>query len=154
LLQSLLHELGLPQSPTIVLCDNLSATYLSVNHIRHSRSKHVEIDIHFVRDYVAIRVLDVRFVSTKHQLTDILAKPLSILRFSILKNKLSVLSNPLRLRGVLEISMTTRDSCETCDHVKETPHEIKQILKSLYEDRNTCDLYTMCFSFSLNQYFL
>jgi len=38
-------------------------------------------------------------------------------------------------------------------HVKETPHEIKQILKSLHKDRNTWDLWdscTMCFSFSLS----
>ena len=66
-LQSLLRELGVSQSPPIVLCDNLGATYLSINPIRHSRSKHVEIDIHFVRDYIANGVLNVRFVSTKHQ---------------------------------------------------------------------------------------
>ena len=120
-LQSLLRELELPQSPLIVLCDNLGATYLSVNPIRHSRSKHVEIDIHFVRDYVANGVLDARFMSTKDQLENILTKPLSSLRFSMQKNKLSVLSNPLRLRGVLEISVTTRDSCETCDQCERNP---------------------------------
>ena len=49
-LQSLLRELGVPQSPLIVLCDNLGVTYLSINLIRYSRFKHVEIDIHFVRD--------------------------------------------------------------------------------------------------------
>ena len=64
-LQSLLRELGLPQSAAIVLFDNLIATYLFVNLIRRSRSKHVEIDIHFVWDYVANRILDIRFVSTK-----------------------------------------------------------------------------------------
>ena len=64
-LQSLLHQLGLPQSPLIVLCDNLRAAYLSVNPICHSCTKHVEIDIYFVRDYVANEVLHVRFVSTK-----------------------------------------------------------------------------------------
>ena len=47
-LQSLLRELGVPQSPPIVLSDNLGATCLSVNLIRHSHYKHVEIDIHFV----------------------------------------------------------------------------------------------------------
>ena len=122
-MQSLLHKLGVSQSPSIVLCDNFGATYLSINHIRHSRSKHVEIDIHFVRDYVANGVLDVRFVNTRDQLVDILTKPLSSLRFSMLKNKLSVLSNPLRLRlrGVLEISMTTRDSCETCNSCERHP---------------------------------
>jgi len=100
-LQWLLRELGVPQSPLIVLCDNLGATYLSVNLIRHPRSKHVEIDIHFVRDYVANGVLNVRFVSTKNQLADVFTKPLSSLRFSMLKNKLSVLLNPLRLQGVV-----------------------------------------------------
>ena len=98
-MQSLLCELGVLQSPPIVLCDSLGAAYLSVNPIRHSRSKHVEIDIHFVRDYVANGVMNVWFVSTKDQLAEILTKPLSSLRFSMLKNKLSVLSNPLRLRG-------------------------------------------------------
>ena len=108
-MQSLLRELGVPQFPPIVLCDNLGATNLSINPIRHSRSKHVKIDIHFVRDYVANGVLDVRFVSTKDHLADILTKPLSSLRFSMLKNKLSVLSNPLRLReGVRDIN----DPCE------------------------------------------
>jgi len=97
--QSLFRELGVLQSPSIVLCDNLSATYLSINPICLSRSKHIEINIHFVRDYIANGVLDVQFVSTKDQLADILTKPLSLLRFSMLKNKLSVLSNPLCLRG-------------------------------------------------------
>jgi len=104
-LQSLLRELGLLQSSPIVLCDSLDATYLSVNPIRHSRSKKVEIDIHYVRDYITSEVLDVRFVSTKDQLADILNKPLSSLRFFMLKNKLSVLSNLLRLwRGVRDIN--------------------------------------------------
>ena len=79
--QSLLRELGVPQCPPIILCDNLGTTYLSIylsmNPIRHSYSKHVKIDIHFMQDYVTNRVLDVRFVSTKDQLEDILTKPLS-----------------------------------------------------------------------------
>ena len=89
----------------LVLCDNLGATYFSVNPIRHSCSKHVEIDIHYVRDYVTNGVLDVQFISTEDELVDILTKPLSSSRFSMLKIKLSVLPNPIRLRGVLVISM-------------------------------------------------
>ena len=71
-LQLLLYELGLPQSPPIILCDNLGTIYLSVNSIRHLCSKHVEIDIHFMQDYTANGALNVRFVSTKDQLADIL----------------------------------------------------------------------------------
>ena len=96
-LQSLLREFGVPQSPPLVLCDNLSAAYLSINLIRHSHSKHVETDIHFMRDYVTNGVLNVRFVSTKDQQADILTKSLSSLRFSMLKNKLSNSFKPASL---------------------------------------------------------
>jgi len=117
-LQSLLRDFGVPQSPPIVLCDNLGATYLSVD--SNSRPKHAEIDIYFVQDYVANGVLNVRLVSTKDQLADVLTKPLSSLRFSMLKNKLSVFSSSLRLWGVLEISMTTVTHVKHVIYVKET----------------------------------
>nr|GFA43769.1 NBS-containing resistance-like protein [Tanacetum cinerariifolium] len=62
-LRNLLVELHAPLSTaTIVYCDNVSAVYLSTNHVQHQRTKHIEIDIHFVRDYVAsgqVRVLHV-----------------------------------------------------------------------------------------------
>ena len=110
-LQSLLCKLGLSQSPTIVLCDILGATYLSANPIQHSRSKHVAIDIHFVWDYVANRVLHVWFVSTKHQLEDLLTKPLSSSRFFMQKIKLSVLQTRFACGGVSDINAW--DSCNT-----------------------------------------
>ncbi|KAF5464008.1 hypothetical protein F2P56_014124 [Juglans regia] len=74
-LQSLLTELGIVISdiPTL-FCDNLGATYLSVNPVMHSRIKHVDLDYHFVRDRVAAKTLAVQ---SKDQLADILTKPLS-----------------------------------------------------------------------------
>ncbi|GJW17505.1 ribonuclease H-like domain-containing protein [Tanacetum coccineum] len=51
---NLLRELHTPLcSATLVFCDNVSAVYLSHNPIQHQRTKHIEIDIHFVRDLVA-----------------------------------------------------------------------------------------------------
>ncbi|XP_019186544.1 PREDICTED: uncharacterized protein LOC109181247 [Ipomoea nil] len=69
---SLLRELGLHfgQSSTL-WCDNLGATYLCANPVFHARTKHVEIDYHFVRDKVASGDFVVNFVSTKDQLADI-----------------------------------------------------------------------------------
>nr|GEV82192.1 ribonuclease H-like domain-containing protein [Tanacetum cinerariifolium] len=52
-LHNLLRELHSPLSAaTLVYCDNVSATYLSANPVQHQRTKHIEIDIHFVRDLV------------------------------------------------------------------------------------------------------
>ncbi|GKF72071.1 ribonuclease H-like domain-containing protein, partial [Tanacetum coccineum] len=62
-LRNLLRELHtLLATATLVYCDNVSAVYLSSNPVQHQRTKHIEIDIHFVRDLVAtgaIRVLHV-----------------------------------------------------------------------------------------------
>ncbi|GKE02879.1 ribonuclease H-like domain-containing protein [Tanacetum coccineum] len=62
-LRNLLRELHTPLSfATMVYCDNVSDVYLSSNPVQHQRTKHIEIDIHFVRDLVAagqVRVLHV-----------------------------------------------------------------------------------------------
>jgi hypothetical protein len=48
-LRQLLHELQtLSSRCTLVYCDNISAVYLSINPVQHQRTKHVEIDLHFV----------------------------------------------------------------------------------------------------------
>jgi hypothetical protein len=62
-MRQLLHELYSPlQRATLVYCDNVNAVYLSTNPVQHQRTKHVEIDLHFVWERVAasdIRVLSV-----------------------------------------------------------------------------------------------
>jgi hypothetical protein len=68
-IQTLLDELGIPHPPTAsVWCDSLGATYLSANPVFHARTKHIEVDYHFVREQVTRKQLNVRFISTKDQL--------------------------------------------------------------------------------------
>ena len=63
--------------------------YLSANPVFHVRTKHIEIDFHFVREKVALGALDVRFISTGDQLADVFTKPatqLTLRRFSSILN--------------------------------------------------------------------
>lgn len=60
---SLLGELGFPlATPPRLWCDNLGATYLCANLVFYARTKHVEVDYHFVRDKVALRHIQVNFI--------------------------------------------------------------------------------------------
>nr|GFC06203.1 ribonuclease H-like domain-containing protein [Tanacetum cinerariifolium] len=67
-LRNLLRELHTPLSfATLVYCDNVSVVYLSCNPVQHQRTKHIEIDIHFVRDLVAAGQVRVLHVSSRYQ---------------------------------------------------------------------------------------
>jgi hypothetical protein len=67
---------------TLVYCDNVSAVYLSTNPIQHQRTKHVEIDLYFVRDRMSIGDVRVLHVPTTSQFADIFTKGLPCSTFS------------------------------------------------------------------------
>jgi hypothetical protein len=90
-LRQLLQELHAPLSKsTLVYCDNVSAVYLSTNHVQHQRTKHVEIDLHFVRERVAIGDVRVMHVPTTSQFTDIFTKGLPTSVFSEFRSSLNI----------------------------------------------------------------
>jgi hypothetical protein len=67
-IQSLLQELGVSQDrPQVLWCDNIGATYLSCNLVFHAQTKHIEVDYHFVRERVAQKLLQIKFISSKDQ---------------------------------------------------------------------------------------
>jgi hypothetical protein len=103
-LQSLLRELGLSRSVQVPVlwCDNLGATYLSANPRFHGRTKHIEVDFHFVRERVATKDLQIRFISTKDQVADGLTKPLSQALFRKYCYNLNLTQSTLRLRGAVK----------------------------------------------------
>ncbi|GJW10281.1 ribonuclease H-like domain-containing protein [Tanacetum coccineum] len=72
-IRNLLLELHTPLSTaTLVYCDNVSVVYLSTNPVQHQRTKHIEIDIHFVREYVASGQVRVLHVPSRFQYDDII----------------------------------------------------------------------------------
>jgi hypothetical protein len=96
-LQTLLVELGIPhRSTTSLWCDNIGATYLSASPVFHARTKQVMVDYHFVRERVARKQLDIRFISTHDQTADGFTKLLSAKKLPIFQNNLNL--SRLRLR--------------------------------------------------------
>ncbi|GJU09962.1 ribonuclease H-like domain-containing protein [Tanacetum coccineum] len=78
------------QQPNIVYCDNVSVVYLSSNPVQHQRTKHIEIDIHFVWDLVATGQVRVLHVPSRFQYADIFTKGLPSALFEEFRTNLSV----------------------------------------------------------------
>jgi len=76
-IQSLLSELQVAYTTPIILCDNTSTVSLAHNPVLHSRAKHMELDLFFVREKVLTKQLNVVHVPAMDQLADILTKALS-----------------------------------------------------------------------------
>ena len=94
----MLDELGILHPPTAsVWCDNLVATYLSLNPVFHTRTKHIEVDYHFVREQVTRKQLNIRFISTKDQLTNGFIKAMSAQQLLHFQHNLNL--SRLRLMG-------------------------------------------------------
>jgi hypothetical protein len=92
-LRQLLHELQTPPSRcTLVYCDNISVVYIFINPVQHQRTKHVEIDLHFVRENIAIGQVCVLHVSTTSQFTDIFTKGLPYSVFNEFRSSLNICS--------------------------------------------------------------
>jgi histone deacetylase 1/2 len=89
----LLKELRISQPRAHVLwCDNLGATYLAANPVFHARTKHIEVDFHFVREKVALGALDIRFVSSQDQVADAFTKPLTKVTLARCKRNLNLIA--------------------------------------------------------------
>ena len=103
-LRMLLKELHirLPSPPTI-WCVNSGALAMASNPVFHARTKHIEVDVHFVREKVLNRDIQLHHLSTLDQVADIFTKGHMAARFYFLRNKLMVLL-PMGLQGVLRVN--------------------------------------------------
>jgi hypothetical protein len=82
-LTSLLTELGYnPSTSPTLWCDNLSATFLTSNPVFHARTKHIELDFHFVREWISTKQLNIQFICSSDQIGDVFTKSLALI-FSV-----------------------------------------------------------------------
>ncbi|GKE90687.1 hypothetical protein Tco_1571782 [Tanacetum coccineum] len=72
--------------------DNKSTIALCCNNVQHSRSKHIDIRFHFIKEHDENEVIKLYFVNTEHQLADIFTKALSRDRIEFLINKMGMQS--------------------------------------------------------------
>ena len=77
---------------------------LSANLVLHARTKHIKLDLYFVREKVFQKLIDVRHVPSSDQTTDLFTKAIPSSRFPLLRSKLKVLDfSTLSLRGGVRI---------------------------------------------------
>ncbi|GJT20575.1 ribonuclease H-like domain-containing protein [Tanacetum coccineum] len=95
-IRNLLCELHTPLFiATLFYCDNVSAIYMSANPVKHQLMKHAEIDIHFVRDFVASGHVRVLYVPSRFQYANIFTKGLHSALFLEFRSSLNVPSESL-----------------------------------------------------------
>jgi hypothetical protein len=88
-----LQDFGCCFTKIPLLCDNESAIKLANNPVSHSRTKHIDIRHHFLRDHETKGDIKIRHVSTEKQLADIFTKPLDESRFCALHSELNILDS-------------------------------------------------------------
>ncbi|GJY44266.1 hypothetical protein Tco_0432479 [Tanacetum coccineum] len=87
-----LTDYGFQFNKIPLYCDNKSAIDLCCNNVQHSRTKHIDIRYHFIKEQVENGIVELYFVRTEYQLADIFTKPLPRERFNFLIDKLGMKS--------------------------------------------------------------
>ena len=92
-LKRLLAELQIKGcTPINVWCDNMSAIKMANNPVHHDRTKHVEIDRHFIKEKVDNSVIKLAYVPSRNQIADVMTKSLTQEKFESFKSKLGMVN--------------------------------------------------------------
>ena len=91
-MRSQLFDYGFKMEKIPIFCNNTSAIAITQNPVQHSRTKHIDIRYHFIREHVMNCIVELHFVPSKKQLADIFTKPLDESTFSRLVSELGMLN--------------------------------------------------------------
>ena len=85
-----LRDFGLDFHHVPLLCDSTTAITVAKNHVLHSRTKHIDVRFHFLRDHYEKGNIELCYIDATRQLADILTKPLDQKTFVHLRGELGV----------------------------------------------------------------
>ena len=89
-MKQMLIDYGFDLKTLTIFCDNTSAINISKNPVQHSRTKHIDIRHHVIRELVENNVVVLEHVETSKQIADIFTKALDSVRFTSLRKSLGV----------------------------------------------------------------
>ena len=84
-MKKVLTDYRIPQDTMVVYCDNSSAIDISKNPVQHSKTKHIEIRYHFIRNLVERKIVCIKYIPTERQNADIFTKPFDRSKFETLR---------------------------------------------------------------------
>ncbi|GKA96295.1 hypothetical protein Tco_0818390 [Tanacetum coccineum] len=88
--EKLLTDYGFYFNKIPIYCDSKSAIAISCNPVQHSRTKHIDVRYHFIKEHVEKGTIELYFVKTDYQLADLFTKSLSVDRFNYLVRRLGM----------------------------------------------------------------
>ena len=106
LLSNLGHDV---QGPVTLYCDNMSSIQLANNPVFHARTKHIELNYHYVWEKVLAREIDMVYVDTNEQVADIFTKSLGAKKEHTFQSMMGVQDIGLSLSGSVETPSSTGD---------------------------------------------
>ncbi|GJS47901.1 ribonuclease H-like domain-containing protein [Tanacetum coccineum] len=136
-IRNLLRELHSPLlTATLVYCDNVSAVYMSANPVQHQRTKHIEIDIHFVRDMVKAGHVRVLHVPSSFQYADIFTKGLPSALFEDFRSNLSedVRCLATLVRSFKLIEVYIEHGVMAVDSYRRLPPRVRATIKDITDE--------------------
>ena len=93
-MKKLLSDYGISQDTMVVYCDNSSTINISKNSVQYSKTKHINIRYHFIRDLVERKIVVLEYIPTERQNADIFTKPLDKSKFETLRQVIGVILCP------------------------------------------------------------
>jgi hypothetical protein len=102
-LRQLMADVGCVQGEaTIIMCDNQGCIALAKNPKHHSRTKHIDVQHHFIREKIEDGVIELRYCPTEHMVADVLTKALGRVRHVMLSKAMRLESKDTSLSGSVE----------------------------------------------------